>query len=281
MRLDDGTVVPSYLSATSDAASNTGDWGFFSEVSIMAGEITAVFPPDHPSNTNGKLVEYSVNVWRRSYNSLQERLAFRCLQSDSFGSIADLCRFSMRSSVNTPGGSPLGNGATVFIACINGDRSNAYIIGAMPQPNRKDKDPSESRWMNSRFNGVTMDIHDDGSLEIMVPGATTTTGQPDPNRDNHNHGSKLTFAANGDITLDDQTGNKVMISPINNSVEVTGNTVGVTANTVNVVSNDINLGSASLNVAENGVVIGSAIDTFTGMTFAALQNTSLTVKASK
>jgi hypothetical protein len=297
-RLADGTVVPHFM-GVKNTDRPQGVPSFFGEVAIMVGEVTKILYPDDPDNTSGQFVEYVVNVWRRKANGPLERLTFRCFQSDTFGSVADWFRFSFRAATSSPDKQPLSNGATVFVACVNGDRSNAFIIGAMPQPNRDELDPrrADGRYMRSRFNGVEMRINDDGSFELLVPGATDVNGKPDQNRDESNKGSKLTIGANGDITIDDQAGDSVKVSPGSKSIEVTSaeklseKTKAATveassswklrAPKVVVVSDDVSIGGEGLTPAQDGVVRGEGIDTFTGLPYAALGNASVTVKAKK
>lgn len=298
MRLSSGEIIPHYMGVTNTSEAHHAP-GFFDEVALLVGEVVKVVYRDDPDSSSKKFTEYVVNVWRRQSNGPQERIMFRCSQSDAFGSVADWFRFSFRPASSDPEKEPLSNGATVFVACINGDRSNAYIIGAMPQPNREQLDPvkADGRFLRSRFNGVEMRINDDGSFELLVPGATDVNGKPDQNRVASNKGSKLSFAANGDISIDDQSGEVVKVSPGSKSIEVTaGGTlaenakdIAATASSswklrapkVVVYSDDISLGGDGLNPADNGVVLGDGIDTFTGIPFSALGDTSTKVKAKR
>lgn len=298
MRLKDGTVVPHYMGVRNTAAAR-GAPGFFSEVAILVGEVQKVIACDDPDNSSGQFTEYIVNVWRRHGNGAQERIALRCAQADQFGSVADWFRFSYRASTSTQDQKPLGNGATVLVACVNGDRSNAYIITAIPQPNRGELDPrkADGRYMRSRFNGVEMSINDDGSFELKVSGATDADGNPD-NRDENNKGSKLSIAKNGDITIDDQNGSSVKVSPGSKTIEVTAAeklaekatdvkvegsaSWKLKAPVVVVDSPDIRLGGdEELMDPTQGLVHGQGIDTFTGAPYFALGNTSTVVKAKK
>lgn len=297
-RLRDGTVVPSYL-GVKDTASDSGAPGFFDEVRILVGEVTEIHYSDSPSNNSGLFTEYTVNVWRRQSSGAQERLAFHCSQSDSFGSCADWFRFAFRPATSNPDQQPLANGATVLVACLNGDRSNAYIIGGIPQPTCKQSDPpeAEGRYLNSRFNGVEAHIKDDGGFELVVPGATDTDGKPDQNRDENNKGSHVVFAANGDITIEDKAGESVTISPAKKTIEIAAGDQTSTiskkwklkAATVEVEANEATIDAATVNLGGNktsinpldGVVVGTGVDTFTGVPYVALGNTSQGVKAKK
>lgn len=219
-QLSDGTVVPHYMGVRNNTARQQ-PLGFFDEVRLLVGEVTDILYPDNENNTTGD-TEYIVNVWRRKGNGAQERIAFHCFQADAFGSVADWFRFSFRAADADEENTPLSNGATVLVACINGDRSQAYIVGAIPQPNREKVDPdsAEGRYLRGRFNGVEVSIQDDGSFEMTVPGAVKTDGTPDDKRDENNHGSKVTFAANGDIVIDDQNGESITVSPGNKTIVI-------------------------------------------------------------
>jgi phage gp45-like len=299
-------TIPHYL-ASRDTSAAMGPRDFFNDVSIYVGEVTDIIQRDDPKSHSRKFTEYVVLVWRRKSNGPQERLMYRCTQADSFGGIGDLLRFSYRSSTSNPlqnapqsgtgSRNSLTNGAAVLVACINGDRSNAVIIGGIPHPSRRELDPPSSdgdRYLRSKFNGVEMAIADDGSFELKVPGPTDTDGKPD-NRDSNNHGSKVTFAANGSISIDDQNGDIVTVDPGSKSISIesgtklseSSQTVEVnadlswklTAPTVTVISPNVNIGAMGLTPPVNGVVLGRGIDTLTGLPYSTLGNSSLTVKA--
>lgn len=91
-----------------------------------------------------------------------------------------------------------------------------------------------------------------------------------------------------DVTLEVE-GNVVVTAKGDASVDVDGDVtvnVGgsakVDAGTEAVVSApDVQLGASGLSAPVNGLVLGGGIDTFTGLTYAALQNASAVVKAKK
>lgn len=65
------------------------------------------------------------------------------------------------------------------------------------------------------------------------------------------------------------------------TISVGGDTHLEASGKVVVTSSDIQLGDSGLAAATEGVVVGGGIDTFTGLTYFALQNASSTVKAKK
>ena len=82
----------------------------------------------------------------------------------------------------------------------------------------------------------------------------------------------VVLTAKGDASID-----------VDGDVSVTaGGSAKVDAGTEAVVSApDVQLGSSGLSPPVNGLVLGGGIDTFTGLTYAALQNASAVVKAKK
>ena len=82
---------------------------------------------------------------------------------------------------------------------------------------------------------------------------------------------RLQGLAPGEVALYDDLGQKV---------HLTRDGIVVTAPKVTVVADTVELGGAGL-IATDGVVHGTGIDTFTGATYAALQNASAVVRAKK
>lgn len=282
MKLSNGCIAPNYINIRSTALVNKPK-DFFNEMYISMGEITAVYPPTDKNNVSKRHTEYEVTVWRRYGQGPQELLTYHCYHTDSLGGIADKVRYSYRSHTGKLKGKDLNNGSLVLIACLNGDRTLAYIIGGIPNVNAPATDNDKTgRYLDFRFNGVEIGIHDDGSFSFSVSGATLTDGTPDPNRDSNNKGSKVTIAADGAITIDDNSGENVVIDPSSKSISVnSGQNWTLTSPNVTVISDNVQIGADSLTLEDNAVVIGKGIDTFTGATYFELHNTSLTVKSNE
>jgi len=284
-RLPDGTIIPSFFGVGDRARSTPGSAMTMSDVSLRVGEIIDSHGPTDPENVSKVEVEYIVQVNYRDGTGNTVQTPYRCVIKDGFGSQGDRVRHSLRQATGQKKDKARGNGAIVLIACINGDKAQAVILDCLRHPNRQQPDP-QGRFLDFEFNGVGLQIGDDGSMTLTVPGPTDTDGQPD-HRDQNNHGSKVTFAKTGDITIDDQAGQSIRISPGQNLIDVRAKDSDTTikqtwklqADHVVVQSDNIELGDRNLDQNENGVVIGKGIDTLTGMPFWALGDTTSRVKA--
>lgn len=274
-------VLPSYLES---APYNEGGAGALNDISLRLGEVVEAYAPNAPTNKNpatkNKQWVYVVNVTFRDGSGPRQVVPYRCTVSDMFGSLADHFRYTTRRT-DTGNGGKFSRGANVLVLCANGDKSNAFIVGAVRNVSDLSPDPSET-FLDFAFNGVNVHIDKDGALTIQVPGATKLDGKPDDNRDSNNKGSSVTFAKDGVITVDDNNGDSVTIEPASNTVTVKATNVNVVADTVTVKASKVNLGDEELALNPlDGVVIGSGIDSFTGIPYAGLGNTSLMVKAKK
>jgi len=294
--LQDGTVLPSYLSA--QYADTGGPSGSLSDTTLRVGEVVAAYSPTDPLNnvsaTKNKQWIYVVHVSYRDGTGARSVVPYRCTVADLFGGLGDHVRYTVRKTDGASQGG-FGRGARVLILCPNGDKSNALIVGGVRHVDDLSADPSDTFW-DFAFNGVRATIDADGAFCLTVPGATKLDGTPGE-RNKNNHGSKVSFARDGVITVDDRHGDSVVISPEKRSIEIKSHThnsrigqkwylkapvVEVVANKVVVQSNDISLGDqrAKINKLDEAV-IGSGIDIFTGNTYFALNNTSKKVRVKK
>lgn len=287
-RLIDRTYAPSFLGSSSAGLSTPGALMTMSDSVLRVGEVVKVLSPSNPDNSNGNEYEYVVRVSRRDDGGPIAQEFYTCLMSDGFGSKGDHYRRSMRPVTQDETGVSISDGAIVLVACINADKSRAVILSCLRQPNRTDKDP-EGQFLTFEFNGVSVKIADDGGMALTIPGATDNVGKP-RNRDDNNHGTSVKIEANGNFTVDDHNGESIRISPGDKIIEVKTNEQKTTvqstwtlkAQTVTVVADEINLGGSRMNLNPmDGVVVGSGIDSFTGVPYFALGSTSSTVKVKK
>jgi phage baseplate assembly protein gpV len=295
MELSDGTTLPSYLEVQS--TEGVGAEESLSETTLRVGEVVAAFAPEDSNNrgpTAGVQWVYVVNVSYRNGSGMRSVVPYRCTVADLFGGLGDHLRHRVRRTDRENPNGTFANGAQVLVLCPNGDKSNALIIGGVRHT--KDKTPDTDNYLDFALNGVLATIGADGSFSITVPGPSKLDGSPDE-RDENNHGSKVTFAKSGDITISDENGDSVAISPKDKSITVKAGdhatevekkwtlkaaTVEVEADEVTVKADKVNLGGSALEINPlDEVVVGSGVDTFTGAPYKALGNTSLVVKAKK
>jgi hypothetical protein len=289
-RLPDGTVLPSFLDVEDRARETPGTLMTMTDGLLRVGEVLSAHYPDDPENVSKVEVEYIVRVNLRDGAGTTIQTPYRCVLADGFGAAGDEgdhLRHSLRAQDAPKEVEAVGNGAIVLIACINGDLAQAVIISCLRNPKRGPKD-LVGRFLDFAFNGVKVSIGDDGSFTLQVPGATKTDGSPD-NRDENNHGSKVTLASNGDVTVSDENGDSIVVSPGEKRIEVKAgdhettveNDWELRASKVRVIADEVELGDSNLNIVQHGVVLGGGVDTFSGQTYSTLGNSSKTVKANK
>lgn len=289
-------VLPHYLEMDDDDTS--GAAGSLQDTTLRMGEVVAAYAPNDSRNrgsTHNREWVYVVNVTYRDGTGIRSIVPYRCTLADSFGGLADHFRHSARRT-DTEGNANFTKGNQVLVLCPNGDKSEALIIGGIRHSEDDSSDPNET-FLDFVFNGVHATIDKAGALTLVVPGATKLDGTPADDRDSNNHGSTVSLAKDGVISVLDNNGQSVVISPADRVITVKAGdavtqienkwrlkvpTVEIDADVVNVKAQKINLGDKEINIdPEDEVVIGSAVDTFTGLTFFVLGDTTHIVKAKK
>jgi phage baseplate assembly protein gpV len=287
-------ALPGYVteSDSSDAAVSS-----FMDRVLRVGEVVEAIPPNSPDNkdpsTKGRQWVYIVNVDYRDYDGSRQLVPYRCTVMDTFGGRADHIRHTVRP-VDVPTEEYFGFGDQVLVLCPNGDKGVALIVGGMRHRDAQEADPSTT-FYDFLFNGVHFSVDVDGQVKVEVLGATKPDGSPADTRDKNNKGSFVTFDKAGNIAVSDANGDTVTISPKDKSITVTAGThtstvkeawklkaatVLVEADEVTIDSGKVQLGGQVVNPLDE-VVIGSGIDTFTGVPYKSLGSTSSRVKAKK
>jgi hypothetical protein len=297
--LPDGTVVPAFMGVGDTSGDTAGTFDMLTDTGLRLGEVTASYAPTNPKNASKKEWEYDVSALSfRNGGALQESYQpYRCKVAELFGSVADHLRYTVRPASRKPAGKEaFADGSLVLILCPNGDKGQALIVGAMRNQRDQKADPDKT-FLDFVFNGVQASIDEKGSLTLKVPGATKLDGTPDDNRDKNNKGTSVSFGANGSIAISDANGDTVTVSPKDKSITVTAGeqtttvekkwklkaaTVEVVADSVTVDAGKVFLGGTETSINPlDEVVVGSGIDTFTGLPYKGLGSTSTKVKAGK
>lgn len=277
-RMPDGTVLPGFMGVSNRGSRSRGALLTMSDVPLRVGEVVAVHKASDALNVSGKENEYIVSASYRDGSGALVQAQYRCVLSDGFGTKGDHLRRSLRTRDAEKNQKNIGNGAVVLIACINGDKAQAVIMGCLRNPNRTDQDP-EGRFLDFEFNGVHIGIDDAGTLTLQVLGPTDADGKPE---DDGAKATTVTIDKTGSVTVEttDITVKADSATVEADDVKVDASNVEVDADHVTVKSLDVNLGDSGL-LPQDGVVTGQGTDTFTGLPYFALGNTSLTVKAKK
>ena len=234
-------VMPSGLGVRRVGTALSG--GGLSETSLLVGEVRSLNLPHNSRDPSSAQITYDVDVKHRrgSAGTVTIRL-YRCRVANLFGGVADSFSFTLRPDTGKSD-KTYGNGSQVLVLCENGNRQQAYIIGGVPQ----DVDTgSNGHHLDWEFNGVHVNIDQDGSLLLSVAGATDVTGKSS----NDKLPAALAISSDGSIFLDDVEGSGFSVNHPDGHAQIDAkNNVQVQA-------------GAQITLKSAGTLIGEATDAF-------------------
>ena len=182
--LSNGTVLPygimglkgreDAVAAFNQSYRNTG---------LKAGFIVASYAANDPNNKSQLCTEYDVQTIEQFENKGSTSILYKnCLSSQGFGSIADYLEFTLRSQTyNTNKGAATfssQDGAVVLIKCLDNCGDKAVVEGYLIHPDRTTNITSTSPQMSGEYNGVNIEVANDGSCSLTFKGATNSKGIP-------------------------------------------------------------------------------------------------------
>jgi hypothetical protein len=284
----DDITLPSCFNVQDTSYDNPGPQVSMTDNGLHFGEIVAMFPPNHMANISKKETEYVVMVQLRDSIGILTPTPYRCVRVDGLGGVSDHLRMTVRPSSGEIKERSITDGSMVLIACINGDKNNGVILGGIRHPDNKTVDVSDARYLSFMFNGVAVNIADDGGLKITIAGATKNDGTPD-NRSENNKESFVEVKANGNVCLSDNHGQTITINPEEKMIFLecdkeehnVDTSWKVKTSTATIIADKIYLGGEHLQSMTEGVVVASGVDTFTGSTYGILGSASGKVMAKK
>ncbi len=182
--LDNGTVLPSGLlgqhgSEGAVAAFNRS----YRNTGLKAGIVSKSYAANDPANQNGLCTEYDVITIEQFENKGSTSILYRnCISTQGFGGLADYLEFTLRpKTFQTNKGSPtFGNqdGAVVLIQCLDNIGDKAVLVGTLIHPDRNTNITSTAPQLSGEYNGVNIEIANDGSCSLTFKGPTDSKGTP-------------------------------------------------------------------------------------------------------
>jgi hypothetical protein len=178
--LSDGSILPVGLHDT-----HTNPSAFNSDPVLRLGSVKAIYYPDDDGNQSKEFIEYDIlTEYVNSEGYYYQMLYPRCRQMSLFGGSADFSTFTLRQS--TVANNQTFNqdqGSTVLLLSLNADRRQGVIIGGLNSSlidknqffQQLEKDGHNYFWM---FNGASIKVEDNGSIQISFQGATDDLGKP-------------------------------------------------------------------------------------------------------
>jgi len=177
----------------------------YNNTALRVGMITNSYAYNDPLNISKLTTEYDVTVIQQDANRGVATINYRnCMSSEGFGSKADFFERNLRPRTQFTGkGEPTNfkgqNGAIVLVLCLDALTEKALIIGSLTHPDRPTNLVDTGPLLVGQFNGVKININEDGSCSLIFQGATDTNGKIlDPNQGN----TEIQIATDGSFQVD-------------------------------------------------------------------------------
>ena len=182
--LPNGTVLPHGLLGLQGYEASVAAFNqSYRNTGLKAGFVIASYSATDPSNKSKLCTEYDVQVIEQFENKGSTSILYKnCLSSQGFGSIADYLEFTLRAKTfQTTKGFPTfsdQDGAIVLIKCLDNCGDQAIVIGNLIHPDRPTTITSTAPQLSGEYNGVKVQIANDGSCSLTFNGATDSKGVP-------------------------------------------------------------------------------------------------------
>ena len=223
--MPDGTVLPSQMTVGSNTMSSSADNDF----GTHTGEIQRVIWPGDPgSRQDQRFVEYEVMCSGKDplTGESTSTLYRHCRLGSSLGGAADNCSYTLRGEDSYAKDRPdktfgLGYGSKVLITCIEGNRLNPIIIGSIRDEQETEDKKEDGHHLSYKFNGISVNINNDGELLIKRNGPTKHDGQNADGVQSTSVGGFIQLDSAGNIVLDTESDKeKVKLNHTDKKVEI-------------------------------------------------------------
>lgn len=196
-------IIPSYLVPTQRNFSDFVNRNY----TLKTGQVIKINYPDPNDDKTDDYITYDILVMEQHGATKINAIYKDCLPAQPFGGAADFIEFTYRSNLSGERETNKENsddllsqgallkledadtqkkllGAWVLIMCIGGNgNSNAIILGAVqnyftPKVNKtyNHQGKEDGHYLNFNFNGVHININNEGELVIAKNGATNNDG---------------------------------------------------------------------------------------------------------
>lgn len=272
--LRDGTVIPSYLGASSSYSRKPNSQ--LTDNSLRLGEVRGIVYPNDPGSYSKRVVEYDIDVQYRDGEGVSSTSKFRGVAANNiFGGIADQFHATYRAEPNPKeySSNGFGVGSKVLVACVGGSQQFGIILGGIKDPDDEAESKADGHNLFFEFNGVRVQIKDDGELELTFRGKTKVDGELDNSAVPEAEGTRLQINKEGNFliaTPDDaqyvkfnhQDHKLEVLADTEWNVQVNGQTVITSQGSIEVTTNAEATHNASGNIfmRSAGVHVGGATD---------------------
>jgi hypothetical protein len=203
MKLNDGTVIPSFLGAARRGGNHTSN-PTLNDQSLRMGEIKKIVFPEDPTSYSGKFIEYEIDIVYRDGESGSATSRYRGVSCNNiFGGLADKFTATYRANPNPANYSQegLGVGSKVLIMCVSGNQQQAIILGGLRDPNDTKDSRDDGHNLFFEFNGIQAAINDDGEFSLTFKGKTKVDGELADSAIADAEGSQFAINKQGNLLL--------------------------------------------------------------------------------
>jgi hypothetical protein len=218
-------IIPSFYDFRTEESDKWN--GAFDNYLLRVGEVKRIIYPEDKSSRTAKFVEYDVLVQHRENGTAVTKMYHNCFVMNGLAGLADYEFRCLRAEKisDKKSQSDSGTGSKVLLLCINGAHSEAVIIGGIRDDKQDDKGRNKKGvHMDWEYNGVHVNIKDDGGFSVEYKGPTTTAGKLDTTRGKaESAGTKVEVAGDGGFSISTKDNKqRVVINHVKGTIEVTG-----------------------------------------------------------
>lgn len=196
---------------------------------LRMGHVQKIIYPEDERSLTRRFIEYDVLVQHVGNGTAVTKLYQNCLMMNSMAGMADKFVWTLRPSPEQSlkdSQDKLGvdYGSTVLLLCLNGQESQALIIGGIRNDQDSDKGTKPlGTHLEFVFNGVALKINDDGSWSVQYLGKSQPDGTRDPAVAIENVGTEVKVSQDGNFTVQTRNGTQsVVINHAAGTITVTG-----------------------------------------------------------
>jgi hypothetical protein len=265
--LPNGTVLPFGLMGISHDAGMAGFNKTYRNTALRLGIVVNSYDISDPINVSKLTTEYDVLVFEQMEDKGSSVIKYKnCISAEGMGSIADFFERTLRVRQNSSTQTQTidtknQNGAVVLILCLDGMSEKAIIIGAVTHPDRKTTLAGQTAHLEGEFNGVNIQVNEDGSANFTFNGPTNNDGTP---VDSSITPTVLSVAADGSFQVMHSAVTFTLAKSGVATLKTTGNVViesGADANITTTGKANINVGAdCNVNVTGKAIIQASEVD---------------------
>jgi hypothetical protein len=199
--VSDETVFPSSLLQFAESEYYSANKRSFANFGLKFGMVKERYDIEDKNNISKLGPEYDVMVLEQEGDKGISPLTYKnCIALDSFGGIADFSEFTKIQPANKNiDNVSKDDGSIVLILCIDGTVERGVIVGAVSHHRRKQLSIKDKKSNNQEWNGIRINIDDDGALTLTMKGKTDNLGKP-----TKPIGSQFKMEKDGSVELNDR-----------------------------------------------------------------------------